>query len=130
MIATIMVITVLVNWLVITIINRLESSKLTTASVDKTALNFAKRLISVVIYGVGIGVCLTHIPELKIVGHSLLTGAGILTLVGGLASQQAMAIMQDEIAKHPLLIDQRTISFAEGARLYALPEDPDEKNAG
>ena len=87
---TIMVIAALVNWVVIAIINRLESSRLTTASVDKTALNFAKRLISVVIYGVGIGACLTHIPELKIVGHSLLTGAGILTLVGGLASQQVL----------------------------------------
>lgn len=87
---TIALITLLVNWTVITIINRLESSKLATASVDKTALNFAKRLISVVIYGVGIGACLTHVPELKIVGHSLLTGAGILTLVGGLASQQVL----------------------------------------
>ncbi len=88
MLVTIMVIAALVNWVVIAIINRLESSRLTTASVDKTALNFVKRLISVVIYGVGIGACLTHIPELKIVGHSLLTGAGILTLCGrpGLAA--------------------------------------------
>lgn len=88
--ATIIAITFLVHWAVISIINRLESSKLTTDSVDKTALNFAKRLISVVIYGVGVGACLTHIPELQIVGHSLLTGAGILTLVGGLASQQVL----------------------------------------
>ena len=87
---TIMGLTVLVNWAVIAILNRLESSRLTTDTVDKTALNFAKRLISVVIYGAGIGACLTHIPELKIVGHSLLTGAGILTLVGGLASQQVL----------------------------------------
>ena len=89
-IATIIVITFLVNWLVVTIINRLELYNLKTDSVDKTALNFAKRLISVLIYGVGIGACLTHIPELQIVGHSLLTGAGILTLVGGLASQQVL----------------------------------------
>ncbi|WP_110690560.1 mechanosensitive ion channel family protein [Salinicola endophyticus] len=87
---TIISIAALVNWAVIAIINRLESSMLATASVDKTALNFAKRLISVVIYGVGIGACLTRIPELDIVGHSLLTGAGILTLVGGLASQQVL----------------------------------------
>jgi small conductance mechanosensitive channel len=87
---TIIGITVLINWVVIKIVKRLESSKLTTDSVDKTALNFARRLISVVIYGVGTGACLTRIPELKIVGHSLLTGAGILTLVGGLASQQVL----------------------------------------
>jgi small conductance mechanosensitive channel len=88
--ATIIGITVLANWAVIAIINRLESSKLTSDSFDRTALIFAKRIISAVIYGVGIGACLTHIPELKIVGHSLLTGAGILTLVGGLASQQVL----------------------------------------
>ncbi|WP_269618916.1 mechanosensitive ion channel family protein [Zhongshania sp. BJYM1] len=88
--ATIIGITVLANWAVIAIINRLESSKLTSDSFDRTILIFAKRLISAVIYGVGIGACLTHIPELKIVGHSLLTGAGILTLVGGLASQQVL----------------------------------------
>ena len=87
---TIIGITVLVHWAVTAIIDRLESSKLTTDAVDKTALNFAKRLTSVVIYGVGIGACLTHIPELKIVGHSLITGAGILTLVSGLASQQVL----------------------------------------
>ncbi|WIX31814.1 mechanosensitive ion channel family protein [Salinicola sp. JS01] len=87
---TILFISALVNWVLMAIINRVESSKLATASVDKTALNFAKRLISVVIYGVGIGACLTRIPELDIVGHSLLTGAGILTLVGGLASQQVL----------------------------------------
>lgn len=57
---------------------------------DATVLNFAQRLITVVIYGTGIGASLTHIPELKIVGHSLLTGAGILTVVGGLASQQVL----------------------------------------
>ena len=89
-IVTIIGLTVLVNWAVIAIINRLESSNLTTDSVDKTALNFAKRLISVVIYGAGIGASLTHIPELKVVGHSLLTGAGIFTLIGGLASQQVL----------------------------------------
>ncbi|ULQ46232.1 mechanosensitive ion channel family protein [Flagellatimonas centrodinii] len=88
--ATIIGLTALLNWALINVINRLESSRLTTGSVDKTAFNFAKRLISVLIYGAGFGACLTHIPELKIVGHSLLTGAGILTIVGGLASQQVL----------------------------------------
>ena len=32
-----------------------------------------------------------QIPEFKIVGHSLLAGAGILSLVAGLASQQALS---------------------------------------
>lgn len=87
---TIIAITALVRWAAMAIFNRIESSKLTHESVDKTAISFARRLISAVIWGVGLGACLTHIPELKIVGHSLLTGAGILTLVSGLASQQVL----------------------------------------
>jgi small conductance mechanosensitive channel len=89
-IATIIVMALLANWFVTLAFLRLERSKLTSSSVDKTALNFARRLASAVIYGVAIGACLTHIPELKIVGHSLLTGAGILTVMGGLASQQVL----------------------------------------
>lgn len=89
-IATIIVMALLANWVVTLAIDRLERSKLRSSAVDKTALNFARRLASAVIYGVAIGACLTHIPELTIVGHSLLTGAGILTVMGGLASQQVL----------------------------------------
>lgn len=34
---------------------------------------------------------MTQIPEFKIVGHSLLAGAGVISLVAGLASQQALS---------------------------------------
>lgn len=89
-VGVILVITVVLNWVAHVAVKRASLSKLARDSVDTTVLNFAQRLITVVIYGTGIGASLTHIPELKIVGHSLLTGAGILTVVGGLASQQVL----------------------------------------
>jgi len=89
-IASILAITILGNWVINVTISRVAQSRLAQDSIDDTVLNFAHRLISIVIYAAGIGACLTHIPELKIVGHSLLTGAGILTVVGGIASQQVL----------------------------------------
>jgi small-conductance mechanosensitive channel len=89
-VGVILAITVIVNWVAHVAVRRASLSKLARDSLDTTILNFAQRLITVVIYGTGIGASLTHIPELKIVGHSLLTGAGILTVVGGLASQQVL----------------------------------------
>jgi small-conductance mechanosensitive channel len=58
--------------------------------VDQTTLGFAQRLVSIIIYTLGISAALTHIPEFKIIGHSLLAGAGIMTLIAGLASQQIL----------------------------------------
>jgi len=88
-VVTILTITVIVNWIVNASIAR--GFRLAGDSVDATILNFSHRLITVVIYGVGIGMSLAHIPELKVLGHSILAGAGILTVVSGLASQQVLS---------------------------------------
>lgn len=58
---------------------------------DPTSFVFARKIISAIIYIVGISFALVQIPALKTVGHSLLAGAGILSLVAGLASQQALS---------------------------------------
>jgi small-conductance mechanosensitive channel len=58
---------------------------------DPTSYVFAKKIITALIYIVGFSFALDQIPELKIVGNSLLAGAGILSLVAGLASQQALS---------------------------------------
>lgn len=89
-VASILVITAFTNWAVNYTISRAARTKRGQDAIDKTVLNFSHRLITIVIYGAGFGACFTRIPELKIVGHSLLTGAGILTVVGGLASQQVL----------------------------------------
>ncbi|SFW52748.1 Mechanosensitive ion channel [Sinomicrobium oceani] len=59
--------------------------------IDPTSYLFAKRVVTAIIYMVGFSFALVQIPELKIVGHSLLAGAGILSLIAGLASQQALS---------------------------------------
>lgn len=59
--------------------------------IDPTSYLFAKKIFTAVIYIVGLSFALVQIPEMKIVGHSLLAGAGILSLVAGLASQQALS---------------------------------------
>ncbi|MGJ8666403.1 MAG: mechanosensitive ion channel family protein [Patiriisocius sp.] len=62
-----------------------------TKHIDPTSYVFAKKVVTAIIYVIGISFALVQIPEMKIVGHSLLAGAGILSLVAGLASQQALS---------------------------------------
>ena len=62
-----------------------------TKHIDPTSYFFAKKVITAIIYLIGISFALIQIPEMKTVGHSLLAGAGILSLVAGLASQQALS---------------------------------------
>lgn len=47
-----------------------------------------QHIVTAIIYIAGVAVALVQIPELKIVGQSLLPGAGFISLMAGLASQQ------------------------------------------
>ena len=58
---------------------------------DATGFKFLKHLIITVIYILGIAFALIQIPEFKIIGHSFLAGAGVISIVAGLASQQALS---------------------------------------
>ena len=58
---------------------------------DLTSFQFFRHIVSALIYIIGFAAALTQIPEFKIVGHSLLAGAGVISLVAGLASQQALS---------------------------------------
>jgi small-conductance mechanosensitive channel len=58
---------------------------------DATGFKFLKHLIITVIYLLGFAFALIQIPEFKIIGHSVLAGAGMISLVAGLASQQALS---------------------------------------
>lgn len=62
-----------------------------TKHIDPTSYVFVTKLITAIIYIVGISIALTQIPAMKTLGKSLLAGAGILSLVAGLASQQALS---------------------------------------
>jgi small conductance mechanosensitive channel len=58
---------------------------------DATGFKFLKHLIITIIYLLGFAFALIQIPEFKIIGHSVLAGAGMISLVAGLASQQALS---------------------------------------
>ncbi|MCD0469224.1 mechanosensitive ion channel family protein [Flavobacterium sp. JAS] len=65
--------------------------KQTDKDYDATGFKFLKHLIITVIYILGIAFALIQIPEFKIIGHSFLAGAGVISIVAGLASQQALS---------------------------------------
>ncbi|MDQ6469535.1 mechanosensitive ion channel family protein [Flavobacterium sp. LHD-80] len=65
--------------------------KLSDKEYDATGFKFLKHLIITVIYILGFAFALIQIPEFKIIGHSFLAGAGVISLVAGLASQQALS---------------------------------------
>ncbi|OXA87653.1 mechanosensitive ion channel family protein [Flavobacterium hercynium] len=65
--------------------------KLNDKGYDATGFKFLKHLIITVIYILGFAFALIQIPEFKIIGHSFLAGAGVISLVAGLASQQALS---------------------------------------
>ncbi|MCI9846578.1 mechanosensitive ion channel family protein [Flavobacterium pectinovorum] len=65
--------------------------KLNNKEYDATGFKFLKHLIITIIYILGFAFALIQIPEFKIIGHSFLAGAGVISLVAGLASQQALS---------------------------------------
>ncbi len=65
--------------------------KLNDKEYDATGFRFLKHLVITVIYILGFAFALIQIPEFKIIGHSFLAGAGVISLVAGLASQQALS---------------------------------------
>lgn len=81
------VVALLFNWFM----RRYVKRSFTSHHKDLTGYQFFKHIITAIIYIVGVAAALVQIPELKIVGHSLLAGAGVLSLVAGLASQQALS---------------------------------------
>lgn len=91
LIAVIIVITILIvlvfNWFM----NRFVKITLVKHHKDLTGYLFMKHIASAIIYLIGLAAALVQIPALKVVGHSLLAGAGVLSLIAGLASQQALS---------------------------------------
>lgn len=65
--------------------------KLSDKEYDATGFKFLKHLVITIIYLLGFAFALIQIPEFKIIGHSFLAGAGVFSLVAGLASQQALS---------------------------------------
>ncbi|TAL85427.1 MAG: mechanosensitive ion channel family protein [Rhodanobacter sp.] len=77
----------LIRWMIDRVIRRTTGN----GSHDPTSLLFTKRIVLVILYLVGLGLALAQFPRFKDLGHSLIAGAGVLTLITGLASQQVLS---------------------------------------
>ena len=86
-IASTIIIAVLFNWF----LKRFVKENLIKHGQDLTRYLFTRHIVTALIYIIGFSTALVQIPELKIVGHSLLAGAGVISLIAGLASQQALS---------------------------------------
>lgn len=91
MIAIIIAATFLIAFLFNWMAQRYIKRSLMMPDHDVTSFQFFRHIITAIIYLVGFAAALVQIPALKIVGHSLLAGAGVISLVAGLASQQALS---------------------------------------
>ncbi|GGG49476.1 mechanosensitive ion channel family protein [Bizionia arctica] len=80
-------ISIVFNWLM----RRFVKKTLVEHHKDVTAYLFMKHISTAIIYIIGIAFALIQIPAFKTIGHTLLAGAGVLSLVAGLASQQALS---------------------------------------
>ena len=69
---------------------RFEQSQIHTELEDTTNYRFLYYALLAMIYITGIGFAIWNIPSLKIVAQSMLASAGILAVVVGFASQQAL----------------------------------------
>ena len=83
--------TFLLGTIVDKLLKRFLYKGLTHKDFDITGFKFLKHLIITIIYILGASFALVQIPEFKIIGHSLLAGAGVISIIAGLASQQALS---------------------------------------
>lgn len=85
-----LIITFLINFFIQKIVFRGIIKEISEKS-DITRINFFKHLATTTIWVIGIGLALSFIPQLNTIGHTLLAGAGLASLVVSLSSQQALS---------------------------------------
>lgn len=88
---TIIIATVIVQKIVLKIISKSFKKSSKYLKVDETNFLFFKHVISAIIYLIGIGLIIYSIPSFRELSISLFAGAGILAIVVGFASQQALS---------------------------------------
>ncbi len=84
-------VTLIITFYLAKIIKRIINELLKKSNKDVTKFNFIKRFISGIVYIFGAGVALSFIPGFKSVSQSIFAGSGILAIVLGFASQQALS---------------------------------------
>ncbi len=86
----VLVITIILSFLFNRVAEKYIRKSLISHSRDITTFAFIKHTITGIIYCIGVAAALFHIPALKTFGQSLLAGAGILSVVVGLAAQPSL----------------------------------------
>ncbi len=87
----IIAVTILTNYLLRRGFNRFITRRAVDLKSDITNYKFLGNALTAIIYGVGILFAIRQFPSLQALAGGLLTGAGILAAVVGLASQQAFS---------------------------------------
>lgn len=87
----IIVIVILLDIIINMIINRISKITSTKKKSAHTSIRIVKRLKSVVLYVFGVIACLFQIPSLNSVSWSILSGAGIISLILGYAAQKTLS---------------------------------------
>lgn len=83
-------ITLLVNIIASWLFKRSVHSKMVSGEENKNKYKVIGHIVNVAIFLIGFAFILIQLPELRIIGHSLLAGAGIATITAGIASQQVL----------------------------------------
>ena len=86
----ILIATIIIARIVKFLIEKRLSKKRKQLDSDPTQITFIKHSLNAVIYIVGISFAVYSVPALKALGTTLFAGAGILAIVVGFASQQAL----------------------------------------
>jgi small conductance mechanosensitive channel len=96
-IGSIIVITIIVYVISNILLKRYFKKLIKKTDHDITGFLFLKHIISGLIIILGAAFALEQIPEFKVIGHSLLAGAGVISIIVGIASQQSLSNLMSGI---------------------------------
>lgn len=89
-IVVIISLTILAQWLLKRAFKKYEEGKASLQFEDPTNIRFIYYALVAIIYITGVGFAIWNVPSLKHIAQSMLASAGILAIVIGFASQQAL----------------------------------------
>lgn len=90
-ICIIFIVTLLISHFVDRFLQKITSKNEESSLFGATNVNFFRHIIRVIFFAIGISFALTQIPEFKVIGQSMLAGAGMVSLIAGLAAQQSIS---------------------------------------
>jgi small-conductance mechanosensitive channel len=89
-IGSIIAITIIIYVIANIVLRRYFRKLLKKTNHDITGFLFFKHIVSGLIITIGAAFALEQIPEFRVIGHSLLAGAGVISIIVGIASQQSL----------------------------------------